>query len=704
MSKLLTHVPGPGTIVEFMQGNQPLLAIVVEESGGKLKLFTHTRRDAKLAAARLLPWAGPSYGPGLSREDMFEKLVQHFDLRNTIAETIDPMEIWELAQGEVEKASATWFAQLIFDKPGTDELAGCGRALLGCKTHFKFHPPEFEVYPAEVVERRLSELEAAQERERVVGAGSDFFQALWSGWASGKRTDVERLVAGLAPEAVSKLAATLRTLIATPDDEDALTLFKLLKRGLPDHPMQPYILATEWGIIKPHHNYLADQAGFVLDESWVASYTDEIADIVACFERKQCDPEDTPFVSIDSASTRDIDDAFYIEQNGSGGFHVHLALACPALCIDLTSPFGKAVLERATSIYLPEGISHMLPEVLGTDQFSLVEQQSRPALVLDIELSELGEMLAFTPRFSWVRIQANLTYSDVQTALEEHTAEQHLVDAFDAAQILRRRRLASGAVCIERHDPKTTVEGYPENVKVHIEPPVVTPMSQLVVSEFMILANEATALFAKEHGFPLLFRAQDVVLPDEARGVKIRPEEIHAAVKHMTSAVLDTEPGAHASLAVKAYCSITSPLRRCIDFINLAQMLSWLENNAPRWNKEELSSLMLMLNARLEAVSPIQRFRPRYWKLVHMQANAKQATWLAVVVEEAPNFITLSLPDFQIYVRAGREMLGEKIYIGQRFRLRMGKIDPLANEFRVLEASEEPDMDDFPEFDDQATV
>ncbi len=704
MSKMLTNVPGQGTIVEFMQGNQPHLAIVVEESGGKLKLFTHTRRDAKLAAARLLPWSGPSYGPGLSREDMYEKLALHFEARNKVAENIDPLEIWELAQGELEKASALWFAQLIFDNPGVDEVAGCGRALLDCKTHFKFHPPEFEIYTEDVVEKRLSELDAALERERVVDAGSDFFQALWAGWASGKRADVERLEAGLAPDAVEKLSATLKMLIANPDDEDALTLFKLLKKGLPDHPMQPYILAVEWGVVAKHHNYLADRAGFVLDESWADPFRDELAAITDCFHDTQSEPEETEFVSIDSASTRDIDDAFYVESNGNGGFLVHLALACPALCIQLDSPFGNAVFERATSIYLPEGISHMLPEALGTNLFSLLEQQARPALILDIELSELGEILSFTPRFNWVRLQANLTYSAVQDALDNQSAPQHLVNALEAAKLLRRRRLASGAVCIERQDPKTILKGYPDDVVVLLEAPVVTPLSQLVVSEFMILANEATALYAKEHNFSLLFRSQDVVLPDEARGVKMRPEEIHAAVKHMTSAVLDTEPGAHASLAVKAYCSITSPLRRSIDFINLAQLLSWIENGIPKWNKEELSTLMLALNVRLEAVSPIQRFRPRYWKLVHMQANAKQMTWPAVVVEEAPHFITLSLPDFQIYVRTGRDMLGEKIYIGQRFQLRMGKIDPLANEFRVLEASEEPEMDDFPEFNEQVTT
>ena len=56
----LVRYPGPGCVVEFMQGNQPQIAYVAEEQSGKLHVLTHSRREANVPAARLLPWSGPA--------------------------------------------------------------------------------------------------------------------------------------------------------------------------------------------------------------------------------------------------------------------------------------------------------------------------------------------------------------------------------------------------------------------------------------------------------------------------------------------------------------------------------------------------------------------------------------------------------------------------------------------------------------------
>ncbi len=94
-------------------------------------------------------------------------------------------------------------------------------------------------------------------------------------------------------------------------------------------------------------------------------------------------------------------------------------------------------------------------------------------------------------------------------------------------------------------------------------------------------------------------------------------------------------------------------------------------------------------NAASEATGRIQRFRPRYWKLLYLKQQCRSRMFEGVVVDDGGGMAVLSLPDIQIYVRAPANMFGEKIYTGQRFRLRLGKIDPLSNEIRVLEALEE---------------
>ena len=94
MSANKIQFPGPGCLVEFMQGNSPMQAVVLEEQGGRLRVYAVNRRESALSASRLLPWSGPSLGSGLSRQRMDEALEKHRSLRAAIAAGISPLEVW----------------------------------------------------------------------------------------------------------------------------------------------------------------------------------------------------------------------------------------------------------------------------------------------------------------------------------------------------------------------------------------------------------------------------------------------------------------------------------------------------------------------------------------------------------------------------------------------------------------------------------
>ena len=93
---------------------------------------------------------------------MLDLLRTYHGRRERVAEEVDALEIWELAQGELAEAEIGWFASLVFEDPAPDQMAGLGRKLLQTKTHFKFSPPRFEIYSQEVVARRQEELRKAQ--------------------------------------------------------------------------------------------------------------------------------------------------------------------------------------------------------------------------------------------------------------------------------------------------------------------------------------------------------------------------------------------------------------------------------------------------------------------------------------------------------------------------------------------------------------
>ena len=95
---LVTH-PGTGCVVEFMQGNAPQIAWVLEEQGGRLRLLLPNRRETNLQSSRLLPWSGPQYATG-SRDVMIATLQERAARRASLPQSSTPWNggIWPTAK------------------------------------------------------------------------------------------------------------------------------------------------------------------------------------------------------------------------------------------------------------------------------------------------------------------------------------------------------------------------------------------------------------------------------------------------------------------------------------------------------------------------------------------------------------------------------------------------------------------------------
>jgi exoribonuclease II len=439
--------------MEFLQDNQPVTAWVLDVQGPRLRVFTSGQRELKLPLSRALPWLGPQCPVGSSRQDMLDLLRTHNGRRERLAESVDALEIWDLAQGEVDEAEIEWFASLIFEDASPDQLAAVGRKLLQTKTHFKFSPPQFEIYPQETVERRQEELRKAQERERLVGFGQVFLKGLWDIFCKRKSALPQP-----DEEQSSRIRDLLMTRLCNPDDRDSDALWKTMCQGLPEDPHLPLFLAQAWGIVPPHFNFHLCRAQYYWEPDWAVTHTEAVTDLQQRVLATRTEPE-IGIVTIDSASTQDIDDGFDLTRD-EDGFTLHLALACPCLGWEFGSPLDKAVLHRFTSLYLPEGTSHMLPETLGKDFFSLCAGQERPALVITFDLGPDGATRSFKPRITWIRITANLTYTGVENEIAKREPCM-LHHARDLATLLRQARIRDHAVIMDQPDPRMVLRGEP---------------------------------------------------------------------------------------------------------------------------------------------------------------------------------------------------------------------------------------------------
>ena len=358
--------PAPGCVVEYMEGNAVQIALVTEEAGGRLRLLLPNRRETRLNSSRLLPWIGPMHGADMGREDAVRVLESHKKNREDMAAQIPVMEAWELAQGEVEVAPASWFAELFESDPSTDHIAAYGRALLACKSHFRFQPPDFQVFSADMVEKRLEEEKIRLERESLIAGGAAFFRLLWDVVCRKRELPPpprEGAAFGEWPpqEVADRLEEVLFSRMIDPESQEWENIWRTLSKGLPDVPHLPLQLLVAWGKVPPHYNFWLDRAGYAPGDTWWQPCADEVASLAAagrepmaafaqCGKEGSLAPCDLPCISIDSATTRDVDDAFHVAAEDDG-WAVTLMLACPSLFWDFGGPLDKLVLHRGTSIY-----------------------------------------------------------------------------------------------------------------------------------------------------------------------------------------------------------------------------------------------------------------------------------------------------------------------------------------------------------------
>ena len=705
--------PAPGCVVEYLEGNAVQIALVTEEAGGRLRLLLPNRRETRLNSSRLLPWLGPLHAADMGREDAVRLLEAHKKTREDLAVQIPVMDVWELAQGEVELAPASWFAELFESDPNTDHVSAYGRALLACKSHFRFQPPDFQVFSADMVEKRMVEEKARLERESLAAGGAAFLRLLWE-VACRKRELPQPPREGAAlgewppQEVAERLEEVLFSRMVDPEGQEYENIWRTLSKGLPDVPHLPLQLLVAWGKVPAHYNFWLDRAGYASGDSWWTDCGDEVAalaaagsDPVNAYARQW--PEgaletcDQPCISIDSATTRDVDDAFHIAAEGEG-WALTLMLACPALFWDFGGPLDKLVLHRGTSIYLPEGDCHMLPEVLGTEAYSLLAGQARPALRVLVHVAADGTLGGCEISVVQSSLAANLTYVDSQAVLDAQAAGEALPQnaATPFAEQLRMglamarqrqtARIADGAVIMDRPDSVIRLEGEGAEVRVEVGQDYQASDAQMLVAEMMILASAAVAQWAAEHGVAMLHRVQDVALPREYAGIWTAPQDMTRIMRALTPSGLEVQARPHAALGLARYTPVTSPLRRYPDLVNEEQLVHYFRTGQPRWTEAELVDLLNVLSPALDAAGQVQRFRPRYWKLLFFRQKGDKVWWNGVITEENDAFVTVSLPDQGMFVRGRRRLFDERAHPGLAVDVRIGKVQPLYNEIMILEA------------------
>ena len=316
----------------------------------------------------------------------------------------------------------------------------------------------------------------------------------------------------------------------------------------------------------------------------------------------RADLRDVPFVTIDGEDARDFDDAVWCEENAQG-FQLRVAIADVSHYVPVGSALDEEASIRGNSVYFPERVVPMFPEVLSNGLCSLKPQVDRLAMVCDMQIDHSGQLQDYTFYEAVIHSHARLTYTDVGAVIEEGWSHQVPAERnedidrlYRLYQVLRSAREQRGALDFETQETRILFD---EQRKIAAIKPVQRNDAHKLIEECMLIANVATAQFLEALEQPALFRVHEgpsaeklenlraflgELSLDLAGGLKPTPEHYQSLLaivegrddrhiiqtmllRSLSQAVYQPENSGHFGLHYEAYAHFTSPIRRYPDLL-----------------------------------------------------------------------------------------------------------------------------------------
>jgi ribonuclease R len=306
-------------------------------------------------------------------------------------------------------------------------------------------------------------------------------------------------------------------------------------------------------------------------------------------------------ITIDGEDTRDIDDAVSLEMDGDK-FILGVHIADVSHYVKLGGVIDKEAYLRGTSVYFPDMVLPMLPRALSNGACSLNEGEDRYAMSCIMTFDKDGNKLNTKVYNSIINSNHRMTYTKVTAILEgdEDLCREYadiapmLKDMQRLCLLLEDKRKQSGAVELDVKEAHIYID---ESGNIVI-PDYKRTISQRIIEQFMVTANESVACLAESKNMPFLYRIHQQPAPEKAsnfftflRDLGINAKgDINDITPHDFQQVLTTVEDkpfsavvnrvmlrsmqkarysedniGHFGLASKCYCHFTSPIRRYPD-------------------------------------------------------------------------------------------------------------------------------------------
>ena len=616
-----------GNIVEYIDRQRILCAVVLEIRNQRLRLLTENNKEVSLSVGRLLHRDSTRLDPALGRTRMVDALKAVAHKRRALISQVAIRELWQVLNSEQQWIDLETMTAFCFPgAPNGDHRSAVVRALFDDRLYFRFNPERFFPNSEEQVERISAQRDAEARRARIIEEGGE-----WLRRRSAKNGPAEPPAADAAPAEVLDVLKSFH-LFEKESPEYSLTRGMLERAGLePTADLFP--LLVQEGVFAEDENLdllrLDIPVGFPEDAQARAEVLLDAGRIDPSDGRRR-DLTHLNLFTIDGQSTLDFDDALSLEAIPEG-IRLGIHIVDVAHYVRKGGPLDREAQRRGSSIYMADRKLSMLPPGLAEGLCSLKAGEIRPAISTLIDLTpELG-ILRYRLLPSCVQVKDQRTYFDVNLAADQ---DPKILQLRSIARKFRDSRLAAGAVHISVPEINIWIgeSGEVNLSRVNRESP-----GRMLVAEIMIMANWLMARFLAEHRTPAIFRSQ----PDPRQ--RLYQGEEGTLFQHwmqrrlLNRFVLGHAPEKHSGLGLNAYVTATSPIRKYFDLVNQRQVRAVLGLEEP-YTAEEVDLLIQALEPPMSRVGRLQTSRHRYWLLKHLEQRVGQKAEAIVLVRRRNSY------------------------------------------------------------------
>ena len=594
-----------GNVVEFIDSQKMVCAVVLEIKNLRLRLLTENNREVKMSAGRLSHRSNLHLDPTANRDKLVTRLKEIAARRRSLCESVDIQALWDVLNTEQEWIDLATMTSFCFpDATNSDHEAAVLHAFFNDRLYFKFSPEGFFPNPQEKVAQIIALRNETQRMEDIVEQGGQWMAKIIKGNQTARPAEGDAIIETLASYYLYDKESPHRDIAR-----------KILKKAGVTTPAAIFGFMVKIGAWDSHENIELLRLNISVD----------LPDKVLQEARALCDVQSQPMdqrrdlralaaFTIDGPGTLDYDDAVSIGSK-DGRYQLGIHIADVAHYVNRGSAIDEEAMARASSIYMPDRKIPMLPQCLSEDTCSLKAGQDRLAVSTLITITPNAEIIDFEIVPSVIRVAQQLTYQDVD-AMAGHDPAITALHAI--AERYRSRRLDNGALNIDLPEIAVWIdsEGTPMVSKVNRESP-----GRMLVAELMIMTNELAARFLTEHGLPAVFRSQPEPherLFDRDQGSLYQNWMQRRLINRF---MLSSSPEPHAGLGLPAYVTGTSPIRKYTDLITQRQLRAARELETP-YTAKEMDHLIAGLELVMGNVGRVQYRRNRYWLLKYLEGRA----------------------------------------------------------------------------------